>query len=140
MDNTVTVKILGNDYPKERIKYSYTGKTIRFKKPLVYLIIAILFLQIRSIYLSLQIADWDNVTSQFIASTMAQTRNIQFIQEIMIVAFIILLIPRINCVFLKIDGIKKDVVLYKSIHKDEVTLIADEINRKIKENNLSSFP
>jgi hypothetical protein len=63
-----------------------------------------------------------------------------FIQIFLIVAFIILLIPRINCLFLKIEGIKKDIILYKSIHKDEVALIANEINKRIKENNFSSFP
>ena len=58
----------------------------------------------------------------------------------LIIAFIILLIPRISCLFLKIEGIKKDMILYKSIHKDEIALLANEINAKVRENNFSSYP
>jgi hypothetical protein len=31
-------------------------------------------------------------------------------------------------------------ILYKSIHKDEIALLANEINAKIRENNFSSYP
>ena len=57
-----------------------------------------------------------------------------------IVAFFILLIPRIYCLFLKITGNEKDIILLKSIHKNEVAIVANEINDKIRNNTFSSFP
>lgn len=140
MNRPETVKVFGKDYPTKNIRYSYTGRVLRFKKQLVYLLGALFFTFIRSIYLSLQIANLDNVTPQFEISIRTQIENIVFIQEIMIVAFIVLLIPRTGCVFLKIDGIKKDIILFKSIHKDEIAIISNEINSKIKENTFHSFP
>ena len=143
MNNTETVKVLGKDYPKKNIKYSYTGKKMRYKKYLKYLGIFFLLVWLIQIYLGQQFLSLAlsttpyNETLENLASVL---RIIAFIEISLIVAFIIVLIPRINCLFLKIDGIKKDIILYKSIHKDEVALIANEINTKIKENNFLSFP
>jgi hypothetical protein len=145
MNNTETVKVLGKDYPKKNIKYSYTGKKMRYKRYIKYLGIFFLLVWLIQIYLVQQFLSLVsypalstyNETSENLASVL---RIIAFIEISLIVAFIILLIPRISCLFLKIDGTKKDIVLYKSIHKDEVALIANEINTKIKENNFLSFP
>ena len=158
MNNTETIQLLGNNYPKEHIKYSYVGKKMRYKKYLKYLGIFQLVITGISWYVGQQfislivsspspalsttpfsneLLNQHRVTLDNLVSVLRITA---FIQISLIVAFIILLIPRINCLFLKIEGIKKDIILYKSIHKDEVALIANEINTKIKENNFLSFP
>ena len=143
MNNTETIKVLGKDYLKKNIKYSYTGKIMRYKKYIKYPGIFFLLVWLIQIYLGQQFLSLAlsttpyNETLENLASVL---RIIAFIEISLIVAFIIVLIPRINCLFLKIDGIKKDIILYKSIHKDEVALIANEINTKIKENNFLSFP
>ena len=154
MNATETIQILGKDYPLEKIKYSYTGNKMRYKRFVKYPVIFLLLLPVVS-YLSYKICVGQylvfaskqtdlSIISQIdssidnVISTIRITFRILAISAI--IAFIILLIPRISCLFLKIDGIKKDIILYKSIHKDEVALIANEINTKIKENNFSSFP
>jgi len=148
MNNTETIQLLGNNYPKEHIKYSYVGKKMRYKKYLKYIGIFQLVITGISWYVgrqfislalvsSFELLNQHRVTLDNLVSVLHITA---FIQISLIVAFIILLIPRINCLFLKIEGIKKDIILYKSIHKDEVALIANEINKRIKENNFSSFP
>lgn len=147
MNNTSIVKILGKDYPKESIKYSYTGKKMRYKKYLKYPILCFCIIYAIQLYVGqrfLSLAETSAInaipdynTEEILATLL---RAIEGIEISLLIAFIILLIPRINCLFLKIDGTKKDIVLYKSIHKDEVALIANEINIKIKEDNFSSFP
>ena len=148
MNITKTVHILGKNYPKDNIKYSYTGSKIRYKRFLKYPIIlfgvGIISNIAFGIYISKQLDaslkhSFDALYES--SNNVITLRNFCIISLIsLIIAFIILLIPRISCLFLKIDGNKKDIVLYKSIHKDEVALIANEINTRIKENNFSSFP
>ena len=147
MNNTETVKVLGKDYPKKNIKYSYTGKKMRYKKYLKYLGIFFLLVWLIQIYLGQQFLSLVsssalsttpyNETLENLASVL---RIIAFIEISLIVAFIIVLIPRINCLFLKVDGNKKDIILFKSPHKNEVSLISDELNAKIKEKTFNSFP
>ena len=147
MNNTETVKVLGKDYPKKNIKYSYTGKKMRYKKYLKYLGIFFLLVWLIQIYLVQQF--FSLVSSSALSTTpYSETlenfagvlRIIAFIEISLIVAFIIVLIPRINCLFLKVDGNKKDIILFKSPHKNEVSLISDELNAKIKEKTFNSFP
>lgn len=148
MNITKTVHILGKDYPKDNIKYSYTGSKIRYKRFLKYPIILFGVGIIANIAFGIYISKQLDVSLKHSFDALYETsnnvitlRNFCIISLIsLIIAFIILLIPRISCLFLKIDGNKKDIVLYKSIHKDEVALIANEINTRIKENNFSSFP
>lgn len=147
MNNAETVKVLGKDYPKKNIKYSYAGKKMRYKKHIKYIGIFFLFVWLIQIYLGQQFLSLVsspalsttpyNETLENLANVL---RIIAFIEISLIVAFIILSIPRISCLFLKIDGIKKDIILFKSIHKNEVSLIANEINDKIRNNTFSSFP
>ena len=157
MNNTETIQLLGKNYPKDNIKYSYTGSKMRYKRFLKYPIIFFLLDIVGAIISALVVehqygnfikkldlqGDLDTQLQAISAreNVLTNINNIlQFLAISSIIAFIILLIPRISCLFLKIDGIKKDIVLYKSIHKDEVALIANEINTKIKENDFSSFP
>jgi hypothetical protein len=154
MNATKTVHILGRDYPKDNIKYSYTGSKMRYKRfikypAIFYLLITVVDALIPYIivnqYLNFANKQTDfNIKLQVESSMLNVLSNIKitytFLAISAVIAFIILLIPRISCLFLKIDGNKKDIVLYKSIHKDEVALIANEINTRIKENNFSSFP
>jgi len=144
MNTTETVQILGNNYPKEHIKYAYTGKKMRYKKYIKYLGIFFLLVWLIQVFLVYQFQQVATVISGIFTTPgyfiLRCIRIIAVIQISLIVAFVIVLIPRINCLFLKIDGIKKDIILYKSIHKDEVALIANEINTKIKESIFSSFP
>ena len=143
MNNTETVKVLGENYLKKNIKYSYTGKTMRYKKYLKHLGIFFLLVLLIPVFLIFLIYQ-----SQFLSFSFGLTgyfilkclRIIVVIEISLIVAFIILLIPRINCLFLKIDGNKKDIILFKSPHKNEVSLISDELNAKIKEKTFNSFP
>ena len=147
MNNTETIKVLGKNYLKKNIKYSYTGEIMRYKKYIKYPGIFFLLVWLIQIYLGQQFLSLVsspalsttpyNETLENLASVL---QIITFIEISLIVAFIILLIPRISCLFLKIDGTKKDIILFKSIHKNEVSLIANEINTKIKENNFLSFP
>jgi hypothetical protein len=151
MNNTETVKVLGKDYPKKNIKYSYTGKKMRYKKHIKYLGIFFLLVWLIGVYLSQQFRSL--LLSLALSHTLSTSPHnetlenleimlhiIRFIEISLIVAFIILLIPRINCLFLKIDGNKKDIILFKSPHKNEVSLISDELNAKIKEKTFNSFP
>ena len=154
MNTTETIQILGKDYPKKNIKYSYTGNKMRYKRFLKYPTVFFLLITIVSVltthivlnqYLAFAEKQKDlSILLQINSSQLNVLSNIsiayRFLAISAVVAFIILLIPRISCLFLKIDGIKKDITLYKSIHKNEVALIANEINTKIKENNFSSFP
>ena len=148
MNITKTVHILGKNYPKDNIKYSYTGSKMRYKRFLKYPIIlfgvGIIANIAFGIYISkqLDVSLKHSFDALYESSTNVITlRNFCIISLIsLVIAFIMLLIPRISCLFLKIDGNKKDIVLYKSIHKDEVALIANEINTRIKENKFSSFP
>jgi hypothetical protein len=154
MNNTETIQILGKDYPKKNIKYSYTGSKMQYKRFLKYPAIFFLLIPVVSVltthivanqYLAFAYKQTDaSIISQTESSMLNVLSNIsvayRFFAISFIVAFIILLIPRISCLFLKVDGIKKDIILYKSIHKNEVALISNEINTKIKENNFSSFP
>jgi len=144
MNNTETIQILGKDYSKECIKYAYTGKKMRYKKYIKYLGIFFLLVWLIQVFLVYQFQQVATVIFGIFTTPgyfiLRCIRIIAFIEIFLIIAFIILLIPRISCLFLKIDGIKKDIILYKSIHKDEVALIANEINTKIKENDFSSFP
>jgi hypothetical protein len=154
MNTTEIIQILGKDYPKENIKYSYTGNKMRYKRFIKYPVIFLLLITVVSVltthivanqYLAFAEKQKDlSILLQIDSSMLNVLSNIsiayRFLAISAITAFIILLIPRISCLFLKIDGIKKDIILYKSIHKDEVALIANEINKKIKENNFSSFP
>jgi len=147
MNNIKIVQILGKDYPKENIKYSYTGKKMRYKKYIKYLGVLFLLVWLIQVYL---VQQFFSLASSPASSTTLNNETLKmftnalniiaFIEISLIVALVILLIPRINCLFLKIDGTKKDIILYKSIHKDEVALIANEINARIKERNFSSFP
>ena len=147
MNNTETIQILGKDYSKECIKYAYTGKKMKYKKYIKYLGIFFLLVCLMQSYVTQQFIS--HFSSSRLPTTpykemgenLTSVLGITVVIEIsLIVAFIIVLIPRINCLFLKIDGIKKDIILYKSIHTDEVALLANEINLKIKENNFSTFP
>jgi len=151
MNTTETVQILGKDYPKKNIKYSYVGSKMRYKRLLKYPVIFFLLITLVSGITAYMVANYfDFAEKQEGLSAISQihTLNVlvnianacRFLTIFTIIAFIILLIPRISCLFLKINGIKKDIILYKSIHKDEVALIANEINTKIKENDFSSFP
>jgi uncharacterized membrane protein YjgN (DUF898 family) len=148
MNATKTVQILGKDYPQDNIKYSYTGSKMRYKRFLKYPIILFGVEIVANIAFGIYISNqFDNSLKYSLDNLNDISNNARtwetfsaFLLISLIIAFIILLIPRIKCLFLKIDGIKKDIVLYKSIHKDEVALIANEINTKIKENNFSSFP
>jgi uncharacterized membrane protein YjgN (DUF898 family) len=148
MNATKTVQILGKDYPQDNIKYSYTGSKIRYKRFLKYPIILFGVEIVANIAFGIYISNqFDNSLKYSLDNLNDISNNARtwetfsaFLLISLIIAFIILLIPRISCLFLKIDGIKKDIILYKSIHKDEVALIANEINTKIKENNFSSFP
>ena len=148
MNNTETIKVLGKDYPKKNIKYSYTGNKMRYKRFLKYPIILFGVEIVANIAFGIYISNqFDNSLKYSLDNLNDISNNARtwetfsaFLLISLIIAFIILLIPRISCLFLKIDGIKKDIILYKSIHKDEVALIANEINTKIKENNFSSFP
>jgi hypothetical protein len=154
MNATKTVQILGKDYPQDNIKYSYTGTKMKYKSFLKYPVISFLLINVvyaltfhiiknqYFVFLSKQ-TDF-SIRGEIILSMInvlnAITITFYSLLVSAVVAFIILLKPKINCLFLRIDGTKKDIVLYKSIHKDEVALIANEINTKIKENNFSSFP
>ena len=148
MNTTETVQILGKDYPKDNIKYSYTGSKMRYKRFLKYPIILFGVEIVANIAFGIYISKQLDASLKHSFDALYESsnnvitlRNFCIISLIsLIIAFIILLIPRISCLFLKIDGNKKDIVLYKSIHKDEVALIANEINTRIKENNFSSFP
>jgi hypothetical protein len=147
MNNTETVKVLGKDYPKKNIKYSYTGKKMRYKRYIKYLGIFFLLVWLIQMYLVQQFlslvsspASFTTPHNKTLESLEIMLHIITFMEIFLIVAFIILLIPRISCLFLKIDGTKKDIILFKSIHKNEVSLIANEINTKIKENNFLTFP
>jgi len=147
MNNIKIVQILGKDYPKENIKYSYTGKKMRYKKYIKYLGVLFLLVWLIQVYLVQQFfslaaspASSTTLNNETLKMFTNALNIIAFIEISLIVALVILLIPRINCLFLKIDGTKKDIILYKSIHKDEVALIANEINARIKERNFSSFP
>jgi hypothetical protein len=148
MNATKTVQILGKDYPQNNIKYSYTGSKMRYKRFLKYPIILFGVEIVANIAFSIYISNqFDNSLKYSLDNLNDISNNARtwetfsaFLLISLIIAFIILLIPRISCLFLKIDGIKKDIILYKSIHKDEVALIANEINTKIKENNFLSFP
>ena len=148
MNNTETIKVLGKDYPKKNIKYSYTGKKMRYKKYIKYPAIFFLLITVVSVlssyiftyqYLAFSNKQTDlSIISQIDSSMLNILSNIsiayRFLAISAVIAFIILLIPRINCLFLKIDGNKKDIVLFKSPHKNEVFLISDELNAKINEN------
>jgi uncharacterized membrane protein YjgN (DUF898 family) len=148
MNATKTVQILGKDYPQDNIKYSYTGSKMRYKRFLKYPIILFGVEIVANIAFGIYISNqFDNSLKYSLDNLNDISNNARtwetfsaFLLISLIIAFIILLIPRISCLFLKIDGIKKDIILYKSIHKDEVALIANEINTKIKENNFLSFP
>jgi len=154
MNTTETIQILGKDYPRKNIKYSYAGNKMRYKKLVKYPAIFFLLITIVSVltthivanqYLAFASKQTDlSIISQIDSSMLNVLSNIsiayRFLAISSIAAFIVLLMPRINCLFLRIDGIKKDIILYKSIHRDEVALIANEINTKIKENNFLSFP
>ena len=148
MNTTETVQILGKDYPKDNIKYSYTGSKMRYKRFLKYPIILFGVEIVANIAFGIYISNQFDNSQKYSLDNLNDISNnartwenfCAFLLISLIIAFIILLIPRISCLFLKIDGIKKDIILYKSIHKDEVALIANEINIKIKENNFSSFP
>ena len=154
MNAAKTVQILGKNYLIENIKYSYTGSKVRYKKFLKYPLI--IFLIVLAIYICIYCIISFKDIPYLVDNPHRIKENIDWRIEQLeyngitgfckligipaVIAFIGLLIPRINCVFLKIDGTEKDITLYKSIHKDEVALIANEINTKIKENNFSSFP
>jgi hypothetical protein len=148
MNITKTVHILGKNYPKDNIKYSYTGSKMRYKRFLKYPIILFGVGIIANIAFGIYISKQLDVSLKHSFDALYESsnnvitlRNFCIISLIsLVIAFIMLLIPRISCLFLKIDGNKKDIVLYKSIHKDEVALIANEINTRIKENKFSSFP
>jgi len=154
MNNTKIVQILGNNYPKEHIKYAYIGNQTRHKKFIKYPIVLFFLNLISFVYLAtveiykhahLFVGEKNiDIQIQLMTThmnTMANIRNIfWFLFISSIISLVIVLIPRINCLFLKIEGIKKDMILYKSIHTDEVALLANEINLKIKEDNFSTFP
>lgn len=120
---------------------------MRYKKYIKYLGVLFLLVWLIQVYL---VQQFFSLASSPASSTTLNNETLKmftnalniiaFIEISLIVALVILLIPRINCLFLKIDGTKKDIILYKSIHKDEVALIANEINTRIKERNFSSFP
>jgi hypothetical protein len=59
---------------------------------------------------------------------------------IVAISFVVLLLPRVFCVLLKVEGKEKDILLYKTIHKDKARHIAEEINQLIKNNALTSYP
>lgn len=154
MNNTETIQILGNDYSKECVKYAYIGNQTRHKRFIKYPII-LFFLNLISFVPLVMVENYKHANLFFgeknvdiqiqlmttHMNTIANIRNIfWFLFISSIISLVIVLIPRINCLFLKIDGIKKDMILYKSIHTDEVALLANEINLKIKENNFSTFP
>ena len=148
MNATKIVHILGKDYPKDNIKYSYTGSKLRYKRFLKYPIILLGVVIIANIAFGIYISKQLDISLKHsfdalydISNNVRTWHDLSVISLISLtIAFIILLIPRISCLFLKIDGNKKDIVLYKRIHKDEVALIANEIKTRIKENNFSSFP
>jgi len=154
MENTDTIQIIGNNYPKSNIKYAYTGNKVRYKRFLKYpaillVIITIISWLISTICIRQYLSYMDKqpdliVRTQLMSSMSNVLQNIsiayRFLAISTIVAFFILLIPRIYCLFLKITGNKKDIILLKSIHKNEVAIVANEINDKIRNNTFSSFP
>jgi len=57
-----------------------------------------------------------------------------------LITTLIPLFPRISCACLKINGLKKDITLYKSIHIREAEVLVQQINAKIKSGSFTSFP
>lgn len=154
MNNTETIKILGKNYPKKNIKYSYTGSKMRYKRFIKYPTIFYLLITIvdaLSPYIIVnQYLNFANRQTDFSIKLQVESSMLNILSNIRIaytflaisavITFIILLIPKISCLFLKIDGNKKDIILFKSSYKNEVSLISDELNAKIKEKTFNSFP
>lgn len=154
MNNTELIQILGKDYPKESIKYSYTGNKMKYKRFIKYPLLFMLIVYVSCIIINhfieqkynglISNSTSFNDTLQYESSMLNILSNIShifiFLAISSIIALVVLLIPRTNCLFLKISGNKKDIVLFKSSYKDEVSLLSNEINSKIKENTFHSFP
>jgi len=141
MNKTETSQILGKHYPKENIKYSYTGEKIRYKKFLVYPPIIILVLFISKSFVI------NEIVSRYSGSLLDNWENIWFFVRLfdysiiaVAICFIALFFIKASCVFLKVKNVDKDIVIYKTIHKNEAKLLAEEINEKIKQGNFTSYP
>jgi hypothetical protein len=145
MEGEAIATIFGKEYKTSLIKYSYTGKAIRFKKLLKYLLIAFiiswfirgyLFFQLTNMEETLPLESLINAYKPLISAL----KYLEFAQFALFGALIVFLIPKINCLFLKIDGNKKDIILFKSIHRNETELMVSDINSKIKLGAFLSYP
>jgi len=148
-----SVSILGKTYLSSDLRYAYAAKKMRFKRFLKYpFLLSAIFYVIQLIiankyYLPLMLGNTFPLLTTDTGERAEYISRIIFYMGLTSYSFVfflittlILLFPRISCVCLKINGLKKDITLYKGIHRSEVEVLVQQINDKIKSGSFTSFP
>jgi hypothetical protein len=127
-----SVVIHGKEYSANNLKYVYTENKFSIRKFLIYPITSIIicfilahgtYFLFQTLYSGMPSGDWLlNLSTLFSQLTIFS-----------LVSFIpCLFFSKIFCVFLKVVGCSKDILLYKTIHRDEARRVSGEINESIK--------
>lgn len=140
MDKNKSVVIHGNEYRFNNLKYAYMGRRFCIRKFLIYpfasTIICFAFAHgtyflFKTYYNSMPSGDW-LLSLSTLFSQLTIFSLILFIP--------CLFFSKEFCVFLKIFGCPKDILLYKTIYEDEAKAVSSNINQSIRSGTFMTYP
>jgi hypothetical protein len=144
----INLTLYNKDFSISDCLYAYKGTRIRFKKYLILPLIGFVFLSISRLFANSYIV-FNSIKVHTLSdgSTYLQYGATKWISQLFdffsiftIILFIILLIPRTWIINLKLKTTDKNILLYKTIHKDEAEQIVFDINSIIKEKRQTTYP